>query len=82
MKIESGVMVMKGGMAWGIKYSDGKSTETGWVAPEDAPIYDPRFCRRPSDATYQGSPDEEELRNGKLVHVERRTEVIIHEENP
>lgn len=46
MKIETGVMVMKDGKAWGIIYEDGRSTSYGWMAPENAPIHDPEFCLR------------------------------------
>ena len=77
MKIETGVMVMKDGKAWGITYEDGHSTSYGWMAPEDAPIHDPRYCKKPEDVTYRESHYIAELRTGKLVHVERRTEVIL-----
>jgi hypothetical protein len=82
MKIETGVMVMKDGKAWGVTYADGQSTSHGWIAPEDAPIYDPRHCTKPEDVTYSGSPDVAELRTGQLVHVERRTEVVIKTTGP
>lgn len=77
MKVERGVMVMKGGKAWGVIYEDGRSTEYGWMAPEDAPIHDPKYCKKPTDVTYQGSHHIPELKKGQLVHVERRTEVIL-----
>ncbi len=77
MKVERGVMVMKDGKAWGIVYEDGHSTSYGWMAPEDAPIHNPKFVRRPEDVTYRGSHQVPELRTGRLVHVERVTEVRI-----
>lgn len=77
MKVETGVMVMKDGKAWGVTYEDGHSTSYGWMAPEDAPIRDPKFCKQPEDVTYPGSPYIAELRTGTLVHVERRIEVIL-----
>ena len=77
MKIETGVMVMKDGKAWGITYEDGQSTAYGWVAPEDAQIHNPEFFKRPEDATYRDSHYIAELRTGKLVYVERRTEVAL-----
>lgn len=79
MKIETGVMVMKNGKAWGVAYADGNSTSYGWIDPVDAPIHDPRFCTKPTDVTWEGSQHTEELKTAKLVHVERRTEVIIKE---
>ena len=78
MKIEKGVMVMKDGKAWGITYEDGRSTAYGWIAPEDAPIHNPEFCKNPEDVTYKNSYLIPELRTGKLVFVERRTEVIVN----
>lgn len=77
MKIEHGVMVMKNGLAWGTTYADGQVTEHGWVPPEDAPIHNPQFCKRTTDVTYQNSHYIDELMTAELVHVERRTEVII-----
>lgn len=77
MKIERGVMVMKDGKAWGETYADGHSTCHGWVAPEDAPIHDPKFCNKPTDVTWEGSPYTAELMTGTLVAVERKTEVTI-----
>ena len=78
MKIEKGVMIMKDGKAWGITYEDGRSTCYGWMAPEDAPIHNPEFCKKPEDVTYKGSYLIPELRTGRLVFVERRTEVIVN----
>lgn len=77
MKIETGVMVMKNGKAWGVEYSDGRSTSYGWIAPENAPIHSPKHCKGPLDVTYPGSPYIRELSTAKLVSVERRTEVLI-----
>lgn len=68
---------MKDGLAWGVVYADGKSTAYGWIPPEIAPIHDPQFCKRPEDLTYEGSYYVKELSTGKLVHVERRIEVIV-----
>ena len=77
MKVETGVMVMKDGKAWGTVYADGHSTSYGWIAPEDAQLHNPKFCKKPEDVTYRDSPYIAKLRTGKLVHVERRTEVIL-----
>lgn len=75
MKIERGVMVMKDGKAWGQTYADGHSTSYGWMDPEDAPIHDPKYCKRPTDVTWAGSHYAKELMTASLVYVERRTEV-------
>lgn len=78
MKLETGVMVFKGIKAWGIEYSDGQCTSFGWVSPDEAVIFDPRFCKSPLDAARRDCPHEEEaLRDGILTHVTRRTEVIV-----
>lgn len=81
MKIETGVMVMKNGKAWGTEYADGHSTNYGWIAPEDAPIHNPEFCKKTTDVTHKDSYYIKELLTAELVHVERRTEVIIKPSN-
>lgn len=70
-------MIMKNGKAWGITYKDGRGTCYGWVSPEGAPIHNPKYCKKPTDVTWKGSPSTKELQTGKLVFVERKTEVII-----
>ena len=77
MKIETGVMVMKDGLAWGVTYKDGHSTSYGWVDPEDAPIHNPKYCKKTTDVTYEGSHYFAELLKGDLVHIERTTNVTI-----
>lgn len=77
MKIETGVMVMKDGKAWGITYEDGHFTVYDWMDAEDAPMHDPKYCTSVTDVTHKGSHYIPELLTGKLVSVERRTEVII-----
>lgn len=77
MLIERGVMVMKDGKAWGETYADGHSTSYGWLALELAPIHDPEYCTKTTDVTYDNSPYRNELLTGKLVKVERTTEVRI-----
>lgn len=81
MKIETGVMVMKNGKAWGVEYADGHSTSYGWIATEDAPIHNPEFCKKTTDVTYKDSHYTKELLTAEVVHVERRTEVIIKPSN-
>lgn len=68
---------MKNGKAWGCVYEDGHASSYGWVAPEGAPIYAPRSLNKPTDVTYEGSPYRKHLADAQLVHVERRTTVII-----
>jgi len=75
MKIEEGVMVMKNGKAWGVEYADGRSNSYGWIAPEYAPIHDPKYCTEVTDVTHRGSHYTEELLTGKLVKVKRKITV-------
>ena len=77
MKEETGVMIMKEGKAWGVTYEDGRSKSYGWVEPEIAPIHNPEFCKKTTDATYPGSYLIDELKTGKLVKVKRFTTVEI-----
>ena len=76
-KIEKGVMIIKGDKAWGIIYEYGQPTTYGWVAPRDAGIHDPQYCKKTTDATWEDSCYEYELATGELVLVERRTEVVF-----
>jgi len=75
MKIETGVMVMKDGKAWGVTHKDGQSTSYGWINPEDATLHNPKYCTHVTDVTHKGSHYIAELLTGKLVTVERKTEV-------
>jgi hypothetical protein len=52
------------------------SEESQKMYPEDAPIHDPKYCKKPEDVTYRNSDYVEELRTGKLVYVVRTTKVI------
>ena len=78
MKIERGVLVMRHGKAWGVAYKDGHCTDYGWVEPADAELHDPKYCRWPTDVTYQSSPYLDELATGTLVSVTRRTTVTVN----
>jgi hypothetical protein len=76
-RVEEGVMIMKNGKAWGKTYFDGQATEYGWMAPERAPIHDPRFCTETTDVVHMNSYLIPELQTGKLVKVRRTTTVEI-----
>ena len=73
MKVETGVMIMKDGKAWGKTYEDGRETCYGWMNPEDAPIYNPEHLKKPEDATWKGSHHVEQLKEGQLINVKRVT---------
>lgn len=81
MKIETGVMVMKDGKAWGIVYEDGQSACSGWIDVESAPIHDPKYCKKTTDVTFEHSHHTTELETAKLVEVKRITTVEILEQN-
>lgn len=68
---------MKNGKAWGCVYDDGHSSQYGWIEPENALICDPRFTKKPTDVTYEGSPYLTELSDAKVVAVERLTTVNV-----
>ena len=80
IKEQTGVMVMKDGLAWGQTYSDGHSTSYGCMNPCYAPIHDPKYCTKTTDVTYENSHYIEELEKGKLVKVVKTTTVKILEE--
>jgi len=75
MKIETGLMIMKDGKAWGVTYEDGYSRSCGWIDPESAPIYNPQYVKTPLSITYHGSPYIQELGTAELVNVRRFTTV-------
>lgn len=81
MKIETGVMVMKNGKAWGCIESGGHGygSSYGWMDVESAPIHNPKYCKKPTDVTYERSPYIQELLTAKLVVVKRTTTVEIEE---
>lgn len=66
---------MKDGKAWGCIDTDGHSTTYGWMDPESAPIHNPEFCKKPTDATWRGSHYTKELQTAKIVNVIRETTV-------
>jgi hypothetical protein len=77
--VEKGVMVMKGEMAWGQVFADGRCTVDGWTNPASGKvrIFDPKYCKKPTDVTHKGSEYFEELSEGKLVSVTRITKVYV-----
>ena len=77
MKEEIGVMVMKDGKAWGKTYADGQSTSYGWMAPEQAPIHNSKYCTKTTDVTYKDIYYTEYLKTGKLVKVKRTIKVEV-----
>ena len=77
IKEESGVMIMKNGKAWGIEWQDYNATSYGWIEPIHAPIHDPKFCKKPSDAIHKNSSYEKELLGSELIFVTRITETTL-----
>ena len=75
--IETGVMVMKDGMGWGVVCEDGHSTSYGWVSATEAPIRNPEYCKETTDVTWKGSHYTKELKTAILVPVVRKTEIFI-----
>ena len=77
VKVEVGVMLMKNGKAWGNIFNDGKSSASGWVNKQYAPIHDPKYTTCPSDLTYKYSRYIDELNTGTLVPVKRITTTTL-----
>ena len=77
MKIETGVMVMKDGKAWGVEDADGHFKSYGWIKLEDAVLLDPEYCKKTTDIVSKNSHYIKELETAILVAVTRKTEVII-----
>ena len=77
-QIIEGVIAEKDGNGWGVAYSDGKCTSKDFVRLNNAEISDPKHCHKPTDKTYEGSPEAERLKGAKLVKVRRTiiTEII------
>jgi hypothetical protein len=72
-------VIEKDGKFWGVQYADGHSTEYGYGSIHNAHPVDPRFCRKPEDATYRGSYLIPKLRQGRIVKVRMTTTVEIIE---
>jgi hypothetical protein len=75
MKTEIGVMIVKGGKAWGVAYEDAMETNWRFIDVEEAEIFDPRYVKNPTDVTYKDSPYVAELSGAKLVKIIRTTTV-------
>lgn len=76
---ETGIMVMKDKKAWGKVYEDGREVNFGWLNPADSrvEIYDPQYCKKPTDVTYPDSHYKDELKKAIVVAVRRETIVTI-----
>ena len=73
---------MKDGKAWGVSsegFGQGETSSYGWIDVESAPIHDPKYCKKPTDVTYQRSHYIQELLTAKLVMVKRTTIVEVEE---
>jgi hypothetical protein len=77
MKTQSGVMVMKDGLAWGITYQDGRETNYGWMAPEEAELSYPKRVKVPTDLLPYSTQYHEELLTGSVVKVTRTITVQV-----
>jgi hypothetical protein len=77
--VETGVMVMKDGKGWGITHVDGHLTCYGWMPVIEAPIHNPKYCKKPTDVTYEESHYFKELETATLVPVVRKTEIFFQQ---
>ena len=78
--VEKGLVLELDGKFWGVTYRDGQCTCHGWVDIKSASMSDPRYCHKPSDKTYVGSPNIPEMNKGKLVAIKRVTTFELDED--
>ena len=71
--IKTGVVITLNDLYWGIQYEDGQSTCYDWGPIENAEISDPKYLKKPEDATYKNSHYMKELRKGTIVSLKRQT---------
>ncbi len=66
------------GQFWGVLHKDAQSESCGWTDIFHAKTGEPDCCRKPTDFTYAGSPDEKELRKATLrtVKITKTYEVV------
>ena len=76
-KTESGVVIMKGDLAWGVVWDDGqgRSPTYGWIDEVRRICVYPVGLTRPESVTWSGSSDVEELRKGTIVEVNKTTTI-------
>lgn len=75
-EIEEYHVIEKDGKFWGVQYADGHSTEYGYGPISSANRINPKYCLKPEDNTYRGSPYVKELRKGRIVKVRTETTII------
>jgi hypothetical protein len=77
VKIIEGVVAEYNGKYWGTQYSDGHCTGKDFGDLEKAEISDPRYCKKPTDKTYDPentngcNPEYDKLSKAKLVKVKK-----------
>ena len=76
-KEETGIMIVKNGKGWAVTREDGHFTEHGWVNLTDATLYKSGYITKPTDVTYEGSPDTKELIDAKVVYVKKTIKIEI-----
>ena len=74
---ERGAMIMKDGKAWGAVPTGWDHPTQGWVNPLYGHLRNPEFIKIPSDILSPQSLSKEEINQGKIVLVERVTQVTV-----
>ena len=84
MRVERGVMVLNNNNeAFQELYADGRETVEGFGPIETGKIHDPKYCRTPECVVWSGHHKRKQLkRDGRVVHVVRRTDVTILPNKP
>lgn len=77
---KTGVVVEMNGAYWGVQDSDHHSTNYGWGPVENAHIGDPRYLKRPQDATWPDSHYVKKLSKGRILPIRVTTEYEVDDE--
>jgi hypothetical protein len=81
--IVEGVAAEYNGKYWGIQYQDGHSTSSDFGELDKATISDPRYCKKPTDMTYDPknnggrNPDYDKLGKARLVPIRKTIKVEL-----
>ena len=75
--VERGVMIVKEGKAWGSVPTGWDHPTPTWVDPIHGRLCKPEFIRKPSDILSPHSLSKEEIDLGKIMPVERVTQVTV-----
>jgi len=73
---KTGVVAEKNGKYWGVQREGNHYTESDFGDISNATISNPKFCKKPTDMTWDGSHNTKRLRQARLRKIVR---TIIYE---